>query len=251
MPFIVLLLGVAVFSVLVGGRFFAPFNLSLILQQVTIIGIVGVAQTLVILTAGIDLSVGAIMVLSSVVMGRLGGRLRRAGRASPSRSGSSSARSAAASTACSSRVLQLPPFIVTLGTWSIFGALNTLLFAQRDRSGSRTSRRRRRSCSSWAQPIQIGGARAHLRLDPDDRCWRSSSGTCSTAPPSAATSTRSATIPDAARLAGINTNRMLIAVYTLAGLICALAGWVLIGRIGAVSPHRRRRPPTSTPSPPW
>src|SRR5688572_3085742 len=70
-PFIVLLLGIMVFSAIVGDRFFAPFNLSLILQQVTIIGIVGIAQTLIVLTAGIDLSVGAIMVLSSVVMGRL------------------------------------------------------------------------------------------------------------------------------------------------------------------------------------
>ena len=70
-PFIVLLLGLAVFTVLVGGRFFAPFNMSLILQQVTIIAIVGMAQTLVILTAGIDLSVGAIMIFSSVVMGRM------------------------------------------------------------------------------------------------------------------------------------------------------------------------------------
>ena len=42
--------------------------------------------------------------------------------------------------------------------------------------------------------------------------------------------------PDAARLAGINTNRTLLAVYTLAGLICAVGGWILIGRIGAVSP---------------
>ena len=42
--------------------------------------------------------------------------------------------------------------------------------------------------------------------------------------------------PDAARLAGIHTDRTLIAVYALAGLICAIAGWVLIGRIGAVSP---------------
>ena len=42
--------------------------------------------------------------------------------------------------------------------------------------------------------------------------------------------------PDAARLAGINTDRVLVAVYTLAGLICAIGGWVLIGRIGAVSP---------------
>ena len=43
--------------------------------------------------------------------------------------------------------------------------------------------------------------------------------------------------PEAARLSGISTNRTLIAVYALAGLICALAGWVLIGRIGSVSPH--------------
>jgi fructose transport system permease protein len=42
--------------------------------------------------------------------------------------------------------------------------------------------------------------------------------------------------PDAARLAGINTNGTLLAVYAIAGTICALAGWVLIGRIGAVSP---------------
>jgi fructose transport system permease protein len=42
--------------------------------------------------------------------------------------------------------------------------------------------------------------------------------------------------PEAARLAGINTSGTLIAVYTLAGLICAIASWVLIGRIGAASP---------------
>src|SRR5690606_21259094 len=42
--------------------------------------------------------------------------------------------------------------------------------------------------------------------------------------------------PEAARLAGINTTGTLLAVYSLAGLVCALAGWVLIGRIGAASP---------------
>ena len=51
--------------------------------------------------------------------------------------------------------------------------------------------------------------------------------------------------PDAARLAGINTDRTLLAVYTIAGLICAIAGWVLIGRIGA-SARCRPAPPTST-----
>jgi fructose transport system permease protein len=41
--------------------------------------------------------------------------------------------------------------------------------------------------------------------------------------------------PDSARLAGISTTRTLIAVYSIAGVICSIAGWVLIGRIGAVS----------------
>src|SRR5262245_62549537 len=70
-PAVVLIASLVLFGALVGERFFQPFNFSLVLQQVTIIGIVGVAQTLVILTAGIDLSVGAIMVLSSVLLGQL------------------------------------------------------------------------------------------------------------------------------------------------------------------------------------
>jgi fructose transport system permease protein len=42
--------------------------------------------------------------------------------------------------------------------------------------------------------------------------------------------------PVAARLAGIQTNRTLLMVYTLTGLLCGIAGWILIGRVGAVSP---------------
>ncbi len=41
---------------------------------------------------------------------------------------------------------------------------------------------------------------------------------------------------DAAQLAGVRVKKTLISVYVLSGLICALAGWVLIGRIGSVSP---------------
>ena len=70
-PLIVLILSIAVFGVLLGSKFFSPFALTLILQQVAIVGITAAAQSLVILTAGIDLSVGAIMVFSSVLMGQL------------------------------------------------------------------------------------------------------------------------------------------------------------------------------------
>src|SRR5688572_23874567 len=66
-PLIVLILSLVAFGILLGGKLFSAFTLTLILQQVAITGIIGAAQTLVILTAGIDLSVGAIMVLSSVV----------------------------------------------------------------------------------------------------------------------------------------------------------------------------------------
>jgi fructose transport system permease protein len=42
--------------------------------------------------------------------------------------------------------------------------------------------------------------------------------------------------PEAAELSGVNTRNVLISVYVLSGLICAFAGWALIGRIGSVSP---------------
>ena len=122
-PGIVLMLGVLMFSVIVGERFLDPFNLSLIVQQVTIIGILGVAQTIVVLTAGIDLSVGAIMVLTSVVMGKLavGGGL-------PAPLAVSAGLIVSMACGWINGVLvtyvRLPPFIVTLGTWSVLFALN-------------------------------------------------------------------------------------------------------------------------------
>jgi fructose transport system permease protein len=42
---------------------------------------------------------------------------------------------------------------------------------------------------------------------------------------------------EAARLAGVQVRRMLFSVYAVAGLIYGLAAWFLIGRIGAASPQ--------------
>ena len=69
-PLIVLLASIIGFGVLVGSNFFSAFALTLILKQVAVTGIVGAAQSLVILTAGIELSVGAIMVICTVIMGQ-------------------------------------------------------------------------------------------------------------------------------------------------------------------------------------
>src|SRR5881227_1661985 len=52
-------------------RFLTGGNFSLIVQQVMVVGTLAIGQTLIILTAGIDLSNGAIMAFASIVMTRL------------------------------------------------------------------------------------------------------------------------------------------------------------------------------------
>jgi len=41
---------------------------------------------------------------------------------------------------------------------------------------------------------------------------------------------------EAAKLAGVQTDRVILQVYALARFFCAVAGWVMIGRFGSVSP---------------
>jgi fructose transport system permease protein len=233
-PAIVLALAIAFFGVVVGDRFFHPFNLSLVLQQVTIIAIVGIAQTLVILTAGIDLSVGAIMVLSSVVMGRFAVEL---GLPVPV----AFAAGLLVGTLCGTingllvTLLRLPPFIVTLGTWNIFFALNLWY--------SRSETIRAQDLEAHAPFLQftgiafdVLGARftvgSLLMLGLFALFWYILVHT-----PFGRHVYATGDDPEAARLSGIRTTRTLISVYAIAGLVCAIAGWALIGRIGSVSPQ--------------
>ncbi len=233
-PALILVLSVLAFSALVGSHFFAPFNLSLVLQQVTIIGTVGIAQTLIVLTAGIDLSVGAIMVLASVVMGRLAithglpvlvafpaGLL--VGLACGYLNGALIT------------LFRMPPFIVTLGTWSIFFALNLWY------SNSETLRSTDIAATApflqWTgNDFGLLGARitygSLLMLAMTAAAWYLLNWT--------AYGTHIKAVgddPASGRLAGIRVRRTLLSVYTLAGLICAVAGWILIGRTGAISPQ--------------
>ncbi|MDM0085361.1 ABC transporter permease, partial [Variovorax sp. J31P179] len=66
-PFIALLIACIAFG-FTTDQFFSGENFSLILQQVTVVGVIAIGQTLIILTAGIDLSCGMIMALGSIVM---------------------------------------------------------------------------------------------------------------------------------------------------------------------------------------
>jgi Branched-chain amino acid transport system / permease component len=69
-PAIILIASILAFGA-IANNFMTASTLSLILKQVTVTGIVAIAQTIIILTAGIDLSVGAMLVISAMVMGRL------------------------------------------------------------------------------------------------------------------------------------------------------------------------------------
>ena len=231
MPLIVLVLSVVLFGALLGSKFFSPFALTLILQQVAIVGIVGSAQTLVVLTAGIDLSVGAIMVLSSVVMGQF---TFRYGIPAP------------ISILCGFAVggligyvngflvakIKLPPFIVTLGMWQIVLATNFLY--------SRNETIRSQDIDAQAPLLKLFGWTRRRLADPrhrrHGRCWCSCSHYILTQTAWGRHVYAIGDDPDAADLSGVQVQKMLIAVYTISGLICALAGWVLIGRIGAVAP---------------
>ena len=232
-PFVVLLLGVLLGIVVNPSRFTAASNLSTILTQVMVIGIVGVGQTLVILTAGIDLSIGVIMVISSVVMGRLAvydgvptiiafplGLI--VGAAFGYLNGILVTR------------LKMPPFIVTLGTLSIIGALNTF-YSQSETIGMQDIQDKAWFLQIMGNQVEIGSARimwgTFLLLIVAAVVWyvlnRTAYGRHIYA---------TGDDPEAARLAGINTDRILLSVYVFAGLVAAIAGWALIGRVGAISP---------------
>lgn len=232
-PLIVLLLSLTVFGAILGSKFFSAFSLTLILQQVAITGIIGAAQTLVILTAGIDLSVGAIMVLSSVVMGQLAIHY---GIPTPLAilGGFSVGALCGLINGFLVARIKLPPFIVTLGMWQIVLATN-FLYSANETIRSQDLAANAPLLQFFGENVRIGGAvftygviamvllvlllwyvlnstawGRHLYAVGDD--------------------------PDAAELAGVNVKKMLISVYTISGIICALGGWALIGRIGSVSP---------------
>ncbi len=232
-PLVVLLASVALFGFLLGEKFFSPFALTLIFQQVAIVGIVGAAQTLVILTAGIDLSVGAIMVLSSVVMGQFTFRYGLpaefavlCGFAVGALCGYINGFLVA--------VVRLPPFIVTLGMWQIVLATNFLYSANETIRGSDIAEKAA-ILQFFGEKFKVGGAVITygvialvalvlvLSYALNNTAWGRHVYAVGDD-------------PDAAELAGVRTRKILISVYVVAGLICSLAGWALIGRIGSVSP---------------
>jgi len=73
--FFVFILFFAVLSLTLGSKFFSLTNFQNILNQNMAIALLAIGSTFVILTAGIDLSVGSVLALASVVLGLVMARL--------------------------------------------------------------------------------------------------------------------------------------------------------------------------------
>ncbi len=279
-PALVLALSCAVFGA-VAPNFFSAFNLSLIIQQVTVIGILGAAQTLVILTAGIDLSIAAIMVLSYMVMARLaveGGAPAPlailiglgVGLACGLLNGSLATRARLLPVAAAALTwfvalqaglpliwalplgmlvglglgfsgvgpapaLRLPPFIVTLGAWSIFFALN-LWYSQAQTVRSQDIDAAAPMLKWFGLRVDVLGAQftlgSFLMVGVFAVLWYALSATAWGRAVYAVGDDK-----DAAELSGIRTDRVLASVYGVAGLLAGVAGWAAIGRVGSASPQ--------------
>lgn len=231
-PAIIMIVSIIGFGI-IARNFMTPGTLSLVLKQVTVTGIVAIAQTIVILTAGIDLSVGAILVISAMVMGRLA---VLAGvpvfLAIPVGVGIGTLMGTFNGFLVTKA--RIPPFIVTLGTLYIFNSLK-LWYTGSESIRAADLEEKTPGLLWFGSSINIGGAifiygslalivmavaawyllnrtawGRHVHAIGDD--------------------------PEAAKLSGIQLDRTLISVYAVAGLICGFGAWIAIGRVGSISP---------------
>jgi fructose transport system permease protein len=227
-PFLALVLACAYFTTQT-DRFLTGTNLSLVVQQSMVVGILAIGQTLIILTAGIDLSCGAIMALGSIVMTKLavvnglnpylaillgvgvcvafgalnGGLITR---------------------------MQLPPFIVTLGTLNIAFAI-THIYSQ-----NQTVTNVPETVTFLGNRFQIGETTIPyatvLMFVLYLITWYVLRQTAVGRHVYAVGDN-----PEAARLSGIDAQRLLLGVYTVAGLFYGIAALVLVGRTNVGNPN--------------
>jgi fructose transport system permease protein len=216
---------------IINPRFAQPATISIILQQTAVIAALALGQTLIILTAGIDLAVGATAILSMLVMANLAANNGVPG-------GLALLIGIAVGTACGFlngilvTRLNLPPFIVTLGTLSIYTAIGLLY------SGGASVGRN-------AMPPILNLMGTRFPIGP----FRLTLGVIVVAVLAAIVAFILSQTSwgrhlyavgddiEAARLVGIQVDKVLLSVYTVAGLIYGFTAWVLIGRAGTASPN--------------
>lgn len=225
-PTAALVLAIIVFSA-ISDSFLNPQNVSLILQQSVVVGILAVGQTLIILTSGIDLSIGAVAVFGTIVMAQT------AGANGPVVALGSTLAVCVAFGAINGglvTVLRLPPFIVTLGTFTAIQAATRLL------AGSETYRVEKGPLTFLGTSFKIGsfsttyGVVAMLLVY--IVMWYALSQTSWGKHIYAVGGN-----PQASDLSGIKSGRVLFSVYIVTGVIAAIAAWAALGRIPNADPN--------------
>ncbi|MDX3926144.1 MAG: ABC transporter permease [Shinella sp.] len=226
-PFLVLIAFCVIFTV-TNPRFLATHNISIILQQTIIVGTLAIGQTLVILTAGIDLAVGAICVLGTIVAGKM----VNLGYDPVLSMGFAVLLCSLAGLAAGSLIsgLRLPPFIVTLGILGILTAALRLIseggaFAVRDPFLGWTGNTVRASgfVLTYGVLIMLALYAITWYLLNQTKWGRHVYAIGNN--------------PEAARLVGIPVRRHLLSVYLLAGFIYGIAAWLALGRIPNADPN--------------
>jgi len=229
-PLLVLVVAVIAFTV-INPRFAQPGTLSIILQQTAVIAALAIGQTLIVLTAGIDLAVGAITIVSMLVMSNLAANNGVPGVLALIIGIALGVGCGALNGLLVTRV-GLPPFIVTLGTLSIFTAVGLLY------SGGASVGR-----NQMPDILNVMGTRFSLgpfNLTLGVIFVVILAVVVAFVLSQTAWGRHVYAVGDdieAARLVGIRVDRVLLSVYTVAGLIYGLTAWVLIGRAGTASPN--------------
>lgn len=207
-------------------RFFTIANLRNVLSQASLIAIFSIGEFLAILTAGIDLSIGSMLALSIMIMGVVAVNLQ--------------ANPFLAMLACIGvgtlfglgnglllTKLKLPhPFISTIGTKMIGAGLALLV------TGTL-------SINGFASPILLLGE-SSIGIVPVSVILVAVVYTIMYFFMNRTTMGRYIYAvggnKEAARLSGIDVNKVLLTVYSLSGLFAALAGIVLVGRVDSAYP---------------
>ncbi len=209
---------------LLSERFLRPTNLVNVLRQASINGIVSVGMTMVILTGGIDLSVGSVLALSAVICADM----LKKGLPVPLAVAMALGIGAALGTINGLIITRgrIPPFIATLGMLTVARGL-TLMYTQGQPITGLPAAFRFIGAGSLGpipMPIVLFGLTfiigfvilSRTRLGEYIYVLGDN--------------------PQAARLAGVPTERITVLVYAIAGLCAALAGLVLIARLDSAQP---------------
>jgi fructose transport system permease protein len=226
---LIALLAACLFFATQSDRFLSVQNFSLILQQVMVVGTIAIGQTLIILTAGIDLSCGMVMALGGIVMAKL----------AVGSGWNPLLAIIVGLLVCMAFGLvngllvtriKLPPFIVTLGTMNIAFAITQLY------SGAQTITDLPPSMTFFGNTVGIGSAAVNygtvfMVLMYLFVWWYLRE----TAPGRHVYAVGNS--PEATRLTGIPTDRVLLSVYVVAGLFYGIAALLSVARTGVGDPN--------------